>query len=259
MNEMHDFDRELSDFIREDPQSWHSNSTAPDVSRLIRLANRSVENTRIERDSSESRKRQVRRFVVVVAASAFAVSSGAYVAARTIRWSQPTDPRSGIACRTEARTNADATVIGPSVDPIASCIAKWESDSMFRSVRANGPIPELHVCVNQSGTVEVFPGDESVCSRLGMSNKVNIPTETEQRMFRLQKILEETVYGRCLDADAAVAATRSALDAVGFTDWQIDVQPTTSSKPCASTSIEPDLNMASIIFFAQPSQVDPRR
>jgi hypothetical protein len=115
-----------------------------------------------------------------VVVAGLATGAAGYLAFR----SAPIDK---IQCYAEQSTNFDRdTFLGTTVafdanrpDPVTQCSRAWQDGLLSPAVLDGGApdptrfgtytVPELHACVLPNGVAAVFPADEGVCARLGLS------------------------------------------------------------------------------------------
>lgn len=140
------------------------------------------------------------------------LSSAAFAVLRRESASDPT----GVLCHATADLNGDRAVVAAAVDPVVACEVPWSDGTFSRS-----GAPSLAGCVNDSGVATVFPGDPSVCSRLGLSQLVAGRSEEQQAIVDLGDRLLEVFTSECVRQDDAVARAQVLLDASGLQGWVV--------------------------------------
>lgn len=160
------------------------------------------------------RERRRRRWIVGVGVGVVVLATAAFAVVRREHVSDPT----GIACYSAADLGADIAVVGPSQDPVASCSVVW-SDGTFSSDGA----PRLAACVADSGVVAVFPGDDAVCSQLGLAELVPGEGDEQRAVVALQEQMSAQYAQSCLRQPEAMATAQRLLDESGLPGWTVQL------------------------------------
>ncbi len=172
--------------------------------------------------------------VAIAAAAALAGVAAAYYLAR------PATQPSVVVCY-EA-TTLDSTreaVAAPPALTVAACEQPWRDGTLKSESVDKGEIPSLVGCVNDTGTLWVFPShDESLCKELGLAN--HEPTRTPDDNTALISLLVDMFHTEeCLSIADAQQRINQLLDSHNLTTWRMVVatEPT-DERPCASFSLD---------------------
>jgi len=199
-----------------------------------------------------ARRQGGRRVLVAVAVAVLALAS---IAAAVYLTRQPTQV-AGIGCAEDLSLDA-IHVIPPTgtLDP-QQCATLWADGTITNpTVAPAGQVPPLLGCVNDAGTLIVFPtDDQGLCERLGMANYAPLSdgggiVDVENRL--VEQINPQT----CPSFDDAQQLIEHALAAAGIDDWTIAVsQPPTDQRPCPSLSFRSDLHQIVIVPVPRTGQ-----
>ena len=101
-------------------------------------------------------------------------------------------------------------------DPVRACQQLWHNGTM------SGTEPStLTACVNDGGIVAVIPGDQQICSQLGLANWVGALTDDDKQVMAFADELATTFSERCIVEADAEAAVQAVIDKYQFDDWTI--------------------------------------
>ena len=187
-----------------------------------------------------------RRVIVAVAVAVLALAS---IAAAVYLTRQPTQV-AGIGCAEDLTLDV-VHVIPPTgtLDP-QQCAALWADGIIVNpAVAPAGQVPPLLGCVNDAGTLVVFPtDDQGLCERLGMVNYMP-PSDATSSIVEVENRLVERINPQtCPSFDDTEQLIEQTLDAAGLDDWTVTVsQPPTDQRPCPSLSFRSDLHQIVIV------------
>jgi hypothetical protein len=163
--------------------------------------------------ASRSRSRRQAWFVGGVV-GVMVVATAAFTYLHREQASNPT----GVLCYATADIDGDRAVLPPDVDPVAACHKPW-TDGTFSQAGA----PPLAGCVNDAGVATVFPGDQSVCSRLGLAELEPGRSDEQQAIVDLGDRLYEAFYADCIRQDDAIPLAQQLLDDSGLQGWTVQL------------------------------------
>lgn len=195
--------------------------------------------TEAEPEPTRPRFKRVAVIVVVAAAA---------TAAAVFLTRQPTNP-SGIGCFQAPSLDAIQFVVTPSeaIDP-TECAPLWADGTITNpAIVPAGQIPALTGCVNETGTLTVFPTDDpAFCERVGMANYERPPGNDTVELNR--RLVDLFLTSGCLGIDDARVRVEEILTQSGFDDWTIVVStPTTPERPCASLAFDADNHQINLV------------
>lgn len=197
-----------------------------------------------------ARQRARRVLTVAIAAAALVGVAAAYYLTR------PATEPSVVVCY-EA-TTLDSTreaVAAPPALTTAACEQPWIDGTLKSGNVVKGEIPPLIGCVNDTGTLWVFPSDdESLCKALGLAN--HEPTSTPDDSTALMGLLTDMFnIGECVSITDAEQDITQLLDTNDLTQWRIVVAtPLTDERPCASFSLDPTTRTINLVPIPTPPQ-----
>lgn len=191
-----------------------------------------------------------RRRAIAGGALAVAVLAGGSVGvAALIRSGQPARPNEGITCRAAADVRADAIVIDVQADPVAGCAALW-SEGKFSVPGSEPSIPELAACIATTGNIEVFPGDQPVCARLGLTpSDSTLSPESDAVVALGDRLSNEVNLAACAPAALVTAAAQRIVDESGLKGWAVVVRPDAVGAACAKTAVDAPTRTVTIVKF----------
>lgn len=180
-----------------------------------------------------------RRRVGLAALAAVTLAGGATAAAAWWpRSGQPPAPQIGVACRAAAEKDASVVVLEPGPDPAGRCAQVWTSGG-FAGIPATETAPTLVACIDPRGPINVFPGDNSVCTRLNMSPSDTALDETSQAIVSLNDDLTSLInLGPCQNVSDATKLATNRLASSGLTGWAIHVADGDASGTCAAVTVD---------------------
>jgi hypothetical protein len=199
-------------------------------------------------------RRPRRRRGALVAAAVAAVAVLTTAAAAWILSRSATDT-SRVACYAAATLDADvAPAAGASgVAPLEACADVWRSGS-FRSYGA-GAVPPLAACVLPTGEAAVFPGDPTVCDRLGLARLATQSGALTTLDVRLVDNLSRALGApNCVDVVEAAELVREQLDQLGLDGWTL-ITPATyeQGRPCSSVAFDPPTRTITLVPIPAPA------
>lgn len=160
------------------------------------------------------RRRRGRRWWLVGGVGAAVVLTAAFAVLRRDQVSNPI----GALCYRVADVDGDRSLVEFTDDPVGACGAPW-SDGTF----ATDGAPPLVGCVNEAGVATVFPGDESICSRLGLAELENGLGDDEGRLVALLDTMSTLFAEQCFRQPEALAKADELLDASGLDGWTVEL------------------------------------
>lgn len=155
-----------------------------------------------------------RRWLVGGAVGVAVVATAAFTYLHRERASNPT----GVLCYATADLDGDRAVLPPDVNPVTACQKPW-TDGTFSHAGA----PPLAGCVNDAGVATVFPGDQSVCSRLGLAELEPGRSDEQQAIVDLGDRLAEAFSADCIHQDDAMVLAQQLLDESGLEGWTVQL------------------------------------
>ena len=159
-------------------------------------------------------------------------------------------PETGVLCRATARLDADAIGIAPGSDPIASCAQRW-ADGLLGD--PGQPVPPLTACVSNNGSIDVFPGDATVCETLGLIAADDELTPDNAAIVALQDRLVNEINGvDCQPVQAAAAAAQEILAQSGFDGWKVAIAADAQAGTCGKAGVDSAARTVTIIEFKAP-------
>ncbi len=237
---------DLAEWIRRHPEAWPASEefTISDA-RIDEIIESVIAGQRRAPADTLARRRRRRR-LVGGACFVIAATSGAVVAASMLRSEQPTQPQAGAACRAQAQVRADAIVLAPGGDPIEGCRALWEGgqfeelDTGEPGIGAGDAVPPLSACIGGGGVVEVFPGEPSVCSDLGLAAADPTLSPENQAIVDLQDRLVETInMAECIPVADAAPMAEAILDEAPLDGWTVWIRPEAQGGTCGKVAVDP--------------------
>lgn len=226
----------------------------PDISALlpdeVTLAAR---RRALEAELRSSRRRILRtprRRLAVAVVALVALGGGAAWAAGVFS-AKDISFEAGVGCYSEARLTGprlSVTITHAAADPVAKCEKYWREgvvDTGLRKLGREGKIdyprgkypPPLVACASSGSGVQVFPGGDGVCEKLGLKplpGDYAAPGREAARAYTAwNRIVAPRVQvrpGRCLSPGPIAARARGLLAAHGYADVLVRVS---TEGPCA--------------------------
>lgn len=161
--------------------------------------------------------------------------------------------QAGVGCYSEARLTGprlSVTVTRAAANPVAKCEKYWREgvvDTTLRRLGREGKIdyprgeypPPLFACAGPGSGVQVFPGSEGVCERLGLEplpGDYAAPGREAARAYTAwNRIVAPRIQvkpGRCLPPGPIAARARELLAAHGYADVPMRIS---TEGPCAKS------------------------
>jgi hypothetical protein len=238
----------LSAWISQHPEVWGAAVEAPTASARDDAVRRITSGRRITERASELSSRR-RRNIAGGALAVVVLAGGAVGVAALIRSGQPARPNEGIACRAAADVRADAIIIDAQADPVAGCAALW-SEGKFAAPGSEPTIPQLAACVAAAGNIEVFPGDQTVCSRLGLTSSDSTLSPGNDAVVALSdRLTNEVNLAECAPSAAVTEAAQRIVNESGLKGWSVVVRPDSAGAACAKTAVDAPTRTVTIIKF----------
>lgn len=92
-----------------------------------------------------------------------------------------------------------------------------------------------------SGTIDVFPGDETLCPRLGLAVADTGFSDHNHSIIELQhRLVDEVNAVDCLTTEQAVVRVRRILTELSLTDWPVQINADAVGADCAKANIGSD-------------------
>ena len=193
------------------------------------------------------RRRPSKRLMVGVAVA----TAGLVAAAAAWVVTRPADNPTRVACYAAADLEADTAPLAAGLgDPVAACQEVWRTGPF----QAWGAVPPLAACVLPSGIVGVFPGEPSVCDRLGLARLATESGDWNARVTQLvDGLTAELAYPSCVDVGVAADLVRQRLDQLALHGWTL-IAPATAvpERPCASVAFDPPARTITLVPVPLP-------
>jgi hypothetical protein len=195
---------------------------------------------------------------ILIAVAALLVLGGGAAWAAGVFSADDVAVNAGVACYDRPSLHANTTIFGAAADPIAKCAKFWREGVV--DTRRGPASPHLVACTAENRGVYVFPGRDSVCSRLGL---VPLPADyaakgaAHARAFRaLFEIgeLPPDPKTDCISPQSAAGRARARLAAV-HSDVAVSIQ---GGEPCASEYRAVGGHIA-VVTFSEARGVAKRR
>ena len=193
------------------------------------------------------RGRPSKRLVVGVAVA----TVGLLAAAAAWVVTRPADDPTRVACFAAADLEANTAPLAAGLgDPVAACEEVWRTGPF----QAWGAVPPLAACVLTSGVIGVFPGEPSVCDRLGLARLATESGDWNARVTQLvDGLTAELAYPSCVDVGVAADLVRQRLDQLALDGWTL-IAPATAvpERPCASVAFDPPARTVTLVPVPLP-------
>lgn len=245
-------DADLATWVRRHPEVWHFADDSPEaetpeqLDTLIEL----IVSGEHERRRGQATRRRRTRLTIGGACAALVLVGGAVGVAAIVRSGQPAAPETGVLCRATARLDADAIGIAPGSDPIAGCAQRW-ADGLLGD--PGQPVPLLTACVSNNGSIDVFPGDATVCETLGLIAADDELTPDNAAIVALQDRLANEINAvECQPVQAAAAAAQEILAQSGFDGWKVAIAADAQAGTCGKAGVDSAARTVTIIEFKAP-------
>lgn len=238
----------LSVWILEHPEVWGLATETPATAARDEAVRRITSGQHVTERANEFARRR-RRFIAGGALAVAVLAGGTAAVAAVIRSAQPTRPNEGITCRASADVRADAIVIDIQADPVAGCATLW-SEGKFASPGSEPAIPQLAECIAAAGNIEVFPGDESVCARLGLiASDSTLSSESNVVVALTDRLTSEINLADCASAAAVTGAAQVIVDESGLEGWTVVVRPDSAGAACAKVAVDAPTRTVTVVKF----------
>ena len=160
---------------------------------------------------------------------------------------RPAADVSQVACFAAPDLQADFVAVKATsgLGPVTECSQVWATGD-FQSW---GPVPPLAACVLRGGATGVFPGDPSVCDRLGLPR---LATDSGGGASVTVQLVDNLVAAlaapNCVDVAAAVDLVHQELDRLGLVGWTL-IAPATAvpGRPCTSIAFDPPAKTITLV------------
>lgn len=188
-----------------------------------------------------------RNLHLVIAVAAISVIT---VAATWI-WLRTISIPNAIICYQAVDLDADAAAAPPSETATGdACAPAWEQQTLVNpDIVPPGSLPPLTACVAENGALAVFPTDDTtVCRRLGLAHPDPTTQELADNVRTLEsQLIEYFQSEECIPVREATEHASDVAEDHGLGGWAIEAQTETPERPCASFSIDPDLETIFIV------------
>ncbi len=177
---------------------------------------------------------------VVAAAMAATVIAATAVTAWALNTRSATNPTS-VLCYEAPSTTASAIEAPRAADPSAdSCAPFWRDGVLpISSNRARGQVPPLVACVNDAGTLAVFPSDDAgLCADLGLADSAAPPAGPDLTFELRQELVNAINAQSCLSINDAETFTLDTFRRLGADGWTVEPRPANQDRPCASLAFD---------------------
>jgi hypothetical protein len=192
--------------------------------------------------------RHRRRLLVAVGV----VAVSAVLAAAVYIASRRADDPTRVACYAAADLEADTVALGAAAggNPLGACEEQWQTGAF-----QGWGVPPLAGCVLTSGIVGVFPGEPSVCDRLGLARLATESGDWEARVLQLVSGLRaELAAPNCVDVAVAADRVRQRLEQLDLDGWTLIAPATTvPERPCTSIAFDPPAKTITLVPIPPPS------
>lgn len=176
------------------------------------------------------------RLAVVLAVVAAITIAAAYV------WTRVIEAPDAVACYQTVDLDADIAA-APSGGPATAeaCIPVWRDGILVNpEIGEPGTVPPLTACVSNQGALAVFPSDDTtICSRFDLAYP---DTESQSEADLLREVQDQLITyfqsADCIPIETATSEVRRILDQAQLTEWNIQGQPASDERPCASHSFD---------------------
>ena len=189
-------------------------------------------------------RRKLRLVLAVAAISVITIAA-------TWIWLRSISIPNAIICYQAVDLDADTAAAPPSETATGdACAPAWEQQTLVNpDIVPPGSVPPLVACVAENGALAVFPSDDTtVCRRLGLAEPDPSTQESADNVRALESQLIEYFQSEgCIPVDEATTHVSRVTEDHGLASWAIEAQPETPERPCASFSIDPDLETIFII------------
>jgi len=235
----------LASWLRAHPEEWsHSDVEPMSDERMATLIGDVI--ARIAADELAARRRRRRRMLLGGACAAIAISGGV-AAASVLLPRQPTVPHEGALCRAEAEAGSSAIAVDLGRESIEECRALWE-EGRFEELGVTGPIPPLAACLGPGGVIEVFPGDDSVCTELGLDAAGLVLSAENAAIVDLQeRLIDEVNSKECVTVEDAATLAQDLLNASSLVGWTVETPADVVAGTCGTTAIDPSRRVIIIV------------
>jgi hypothetical protein len=239
---------DLSTWIVQHPEVWSSAVEEPSATDLDEAVRRITSGEHAASRANDFARRR-RRAIAGGALTIAVLAGGTAGVAAVIRAAQPTRPNEGISCRAAADLQADAILIDAQADPVAACARLW-SDGEFSTPGTEPTIPELTACITTTGVVEVVPGDDSVCGRLGLTaSESTLDTESAAVLALSDRLTNDINLAECAPAVEVADAAQQIVDESGLQGWTVTMRADSTQAACAKTTLDAPTRTITVIKF----------
>ncbi len=193
----------------------------------------------------------------VTAAVAVGFAALAAIAAGTLLLRPVSEPV-GIACYDAPSLDAGRTAAasGVSADPVQACGDFWLDGTIANpAVSPVGVVPPLVACVDDVGSLSVFPTDDpDACQRLGLA----VPEPDSLPGAEVVRAVNDRLVAYFAGVDCAGLAdatveVRRILDEAGLAGWSIEAGPPTAERPCASFGLDAENQIVVLVPIPRPA------
>jgi hypothetical protein len=152
-----------------------------------------------------------------------------------------------------ASASLDGDVAQPAAaggDPVEACREIWRTGDF----KDWGNPSSLAACVLNGGDIGVFPGDASVCDRLGLPRLVTDDGTGDPQVAELiDSLTLDLTLPNCVDVAEAADLVRERLDQLGLEGWVLIAPATTvADRPCTSIAFDPPAKTITLVPIPGP-------
>jgi hypothetical protein len=216
----------------------------PDSPEATELLARILETPRSTQEERTLQRRNLRLVLAIAAVSLVAVAA-------TWIWVRTISIPNAILCYQAVDLDADTAAAPPSEQASAeACVGVWEQQILVNPELASpGSAPPLTGCVAENGALVVFPSDDPmVCDQLGLARPDPAGQEDADQIRQLeQELVEYFQSNECVPITDAQQRVSEFLAAHRLTSWVTERTEGSPDRPCASFSIDPELEIIFII------------
>ncbi len=150
----------------------------------------------------------------------------------------------GVLCYSTVDLDSDRAAVRPE-DTLSTqaCTSPWEEGVLTNPNVEQGEVPPFVGCVTEEGILAVFPSaNASTCASLGLApfEEGTLESDSSAAIELQDQLVKYFSAGQCRDVDIAAADIGRMLSEAGdaFEGWRIEAHAATSSRPCASFSMD---------------------
>jgi hypothetical protein len=193
-----------------------------------------------------------RRLQLVIAVAVISIVT----VAATLIWLRTISIPNAIICYQDVDLDSD-TAGAPAGETAAAeaCVPVWEQRTLVNpDISPPGSVPPLTACVARNGALAVLPTeDTSICRRLGLAQPDPATQPSADNIRTLEgQLIDYFQSVECVAISEAIDHVRAQAEDHGLGSWAIEAQGETPERPCASFSIDPELETILIVPIPPP-------